>query len=337
MRVLAFYGNRGEVTMSQEAAADQGYAAAREGAALLDVEDRGVLAVTGPLRQKFLHNLLSNDVAGRGAGQGCLAALMDVRGHVQSFLRVLVESDTIWLEAPVDRLGIVEQTLAHYRVAAPVRFQVMPTSVLALIGPSARAVLADAGAEVPDLAAQDHVAASVAGHAARVMAATDLPAPAFVLHLAPEAAGAVRSALRVHGAAPLSREAFDALRVEQGRPWYGVDVGPDNLLHETGLVREYHSPTKGCYVGQEVMARLDARGGNVNKLLRGLRLSTAVAPGTPIRADDREVGRVTTAAISPRLGPIAMGYVHRSRFEPGTRVDAGGTAATVDSLPLDRP
>jgi folate-binding Fe-S cluster repair protein YgfZ len=116
-----------------------------------------------------------------------------------------------------------------------------------------------------------------------------------------------------------------------------VDVGADNLLHETGLVHEYHSPTKGCYVGQEVMARLDARGGNVNKLLRGLRLATPVAPGAPIRADDREVGRVTTAAVSPRLGPIALGYVHRSRFEPGTRVEVGGTEATVDSLPLDRP
>jgi folate-binding protein YgfZ len=301
------------------------------------VADRGVLAVTGPLRQKFLHNVLSNDVQGRGTGQGCLAALMDVRGHVQSFLRVLVGTDTIWLEAPADRLGTLEQTLAHYRVAAPVRFQAMPTVVLALIGPRAREALADVGAEVPDLPAQDHVATSVAGQAARVMAATDLPAPALVLHLAPEGAAAVRSALLAHGAEALSREAFDALRVEQGRPWYGVDVTEENLLHETGLVREYHSPTKGCYVGQEVMARLDARGGNVNKLLRGLRLAAPVTAGTTIRADDREVGRVTTAAVSPRLGPIAMGYVHRSRCEPGTRVDVGGTEATVETLPLDRP
>lgn len=299
--------------------------------------DRGVLAVSGPLRQKFLHNLLSNDIQGRGAGQGCLAALMDVRGHLQSFLRVLVGPDTIWLEAPADRLGTVEQTLVHYRVAAPVRFQAMPTVVLALIGPRARAVLADAGAEVPHLAAQDHVAASIAGHTARVLAATDLPAPALVLHLAPEGAAAARSALLAHGAEALSREAFDTLRVEQGRPWYGVDVTEENLLHETGLVSEYHSPTKGCYVGQEVMARLDARGGNVNKLLRGLRLAAPVAAGTKVRADDREVGRVTTAAVSPRLGAIAMGYVHRSRFEPGMRVDVGGTEATVDSLPLDRP
>jgi folate-binding protein YgfZ len=301
------------------------------------VADRGVLAVTGPLRQKFLHNLLSNDVQGRGPGQGCLAALMDVRGHVQSFLRVLVGSDTIWLEAPADRLGTLEQTLAHYRVAAPVRFQAMPTAVLALIGPRAREVLAQAGAEVPDLPPQDHAGTTVVGQAARVVAATDLPAPALVLHLTPEAAASVRPALLAHGAQALSREAFDALRVEQGRPWYGVDVTADNLLHETGLVSEYHSPTKGCYVGQEVMARLDARGGNVNKLLRGLRLATPVAAGTKVRADDREVGRVTTAAVSPRLGAIAMGYLHRSRFEPGMRVDVGGTEATVDSLPLDGP
>jgi len=301
------------------------------------VADRGVLAVVGPLRQKFLHNVLSNDIQGRGPGQGCLAALMDVRGHVQSFLRVLVGSDAIWLEAPGDRLGTLEQTLAHYRVAAPVRFQATPTLVLALIGPRAREVLASAGAEVPDLPAQDHVATRVAGHAARVVAATDLPAPALVLHLAPEGAAAVRAGLLAHGAQALSREVFDMLRVEQGRPWYGVDVTEDNLLHETGLVREYHSPTKGCYVGQEVMARLDARGGHVNKLLRGLRLAGPVAAGAAIRADGREIGRVTTAAVSPRLGPIAMGYVHRGRFEPGTRVDVGGREATVETLPLDRP
>jgi folate-binding protein YgfZ len=126
------------------------------------------------------------------------------------------------------------------------------------------------------------------------------------------------------------------MRIEQGRPWYGVDVTEENLLHETGLVREYHSPSKGCYVGQEVIARLDARGGHVNKRLCGLRLSAPAAAGATIRAEGRDVGRVTTAGVSPRLGPVAMGYVHRSAFEPGTGVEVGGAAASVAALPLDR-
>jgi folate-binding protein YgfZ len=111
-------------------------------------------------------------------------------------------------------------------------------------------------------------------------------------------------------------------------------VTDENLLHETGLLREYHSPTKGCYVGQEVVARLEARGANVNKLLRGLRLTSPAAPGDVVRAEDKDVGRVTTAAVSPRLGPVALAYVHRSRAEPGSTVEVAGAPATVVALPF---
>jgi folate-binding protein YgfZ len=293
--------------------------------------------VSGPLRLKFLHSLLSNDVQGRAPGQGCLAALMDARGHVQALLRVLVGSDTVWLEAPAARLAALEQTLVHYRVAAPVRFQAPGSAVVALVGPAGHDVLARAGGEVPDLAAERHVAVRIAGREVRVAAASDLPAPALVLHVATDDEAALREALAGAGARPIAREAFDVLRIEQGRPWYGVDVTEENLLHETGLVRQYHSSSKGCYVGQEVIARLEARGGNVNKLLRGLRLAAPVTAGATIRAEDRDVGRVTTAGVSPRLGPIAMGYVHRSRFEPGTEVTVDGVAATVAALPLAAP
>jgi folate-binding protein YgfZ len=134
---------------------------------------------------------------------------------------------------------------------------------------------------------------------------------------------------------PIGRETLDVLRIEDGRPWYGPDITEDNLLHETGLIGEYHSPTKGCYVGQEVIARLDARGGNVNKVLRGLRLSAPARAGSPVTFEGKDLGRVTTAGLSPRLGPVAMGYVHRSRFDPGTPVEVDGAAATVVTLPFE--
>ena len=108
----------------------------------------------------------------------------------------------------------------------------------------------------------------------------------------------------------------------------------DNLLHETGLVNEYSSFNKGCYLGQEVVARLDARGGHVNKALRGLRLSVPAPKGALVLAAGKEVGRVTTSAFSPRLGPIALAYVHRSHFAPGTELEVAGAVATVvDSFP----
>jgi folate-binding protein YgfZ len=132
----------------------------------------------------------------------------------------------------------------------------------------------------------------------------------------------------------VGREALDARRVEAGRPWYGFDVGERNLLHETGLLGELHSPTKGCYVGQEVVARLEARGGKVNKALRGLRLTAPAAPGAPVHEGEREIGTTTTCGVSPVHGPIAMAYVHRDAFAAGTEVTVDGHPATVVALPF---
>jgi len=167
-----------------------------------------------------------------------------------------------------------------------------------------------------------------------VARAGDVPGRGYILHVPPQGTEAVTSALQAAGAVALSAESLDALRVEAGRPWYGPDVTEENLLHETGLLREYHSPTKGCYVGQEVVARLDARGGHVNKLMRGLRLTSPAAAGSMVTAEGKDVGRVTTAAVSSRLGPVALAYVHRSRAEPGSVVDVAGSPATVVALPF---
>jgi folate-binding protein YgfZ len=312
------------------------YEAARRQAGLTSLDDRGLLAATGPQRQKFLHNLLSNEVAGLQPGQGRLAALMDVKGHLVALMRVLVDPDAVLLEMPSERLGIVEQTLVHYRVGAPVRFQRRPETVLALLGPQAPQVLAAVGADAGEGPPESHRMATVAGHPVRLVRAGDLPLDGFAIHVAPEAATAVAAALEAAGARPFGRPTLDLLRIEAGRPWYGPDIGEDNLLHETGLIAEYHSSSKGCYLGQEVMARLDARGANVNKRLRGLRLGAPAAPGAAVVADGATIGRLTTTGVSPDLGPIAMGYVHRGHAEPGTAVEVEGTPATVTSLPFER-
>lgn len=310
------------------------YAAAREAAGTFDLPDRALIAVTGPLRQKFLHDVLSNDVKSLGPGRGCRASLMDVKGHLLAFLRVLVDPDAIVLEVAGGRADAVETLLVHYRVAAPVRFARKAADVVGLVGPRASEALAAAGAGLPEPPAESHLTTTVGGAPARVVRAGDLPAEGFVVHAEAGAGGAVKAALATAGAVPLPPAVVDVLRIEDGRPWFGRDVGEDNLLHETTLLKEYHSPTKGCYVGQEVIARLEARGGHVNKLLRGLRLSAPAEAGAPISADGREVGRVTTAGLSPVLGAIAMGYVHRSAAEPGGAVEVNGRQATVARLPL---
>jgi folate-binding protein YgfZ len=329
-RLPAGYGPDAAETTAAE------YASAREGAALVDLAERGVLEVSGPQRQKFLEGMLSNDVASRQPGQGCLAALMTAKGHIQALMRVLVAPDTVLLEMPADRLSVVEETLVHYKVAAPVRFKPRPTAVLGLVGPGAPSVLLGLGAELPELPAEGHARVAVGKETVLLARATDLPPAGFVLHVAPESAAATWTALRDGGARPLGRRALDALRVEAGRPWYGPDVGEANLLHETGLVSETHSFTKGCYIGQEVIARLDARGGNVSRALRGLRLDAPVASGSQVTAAGKDVGRVTTTAVSPRLGPVALAYIHRTHFAPDTAVEVEGASARVVALPFDR-
>ncbi len=312
------------------------YRAGREGAALVTLA-RGTLDVTGPKRQDFLHAMLSNEVNGLRPGEGRRAASMSARGSLQAVLRVLVDASVVVLETETDRLELVLRTLEHHKVGAPVRFARGEAAVLALIGPRAPETARAAGAAALPEGNEAHQKSELGRTAVRIVKASDLPGGGYVLHVPQGAADAVRSSLRAAGAEPIGREALDALRVEAFCPWYGQDIGEDNLLHETGLLGALHSATKGCYVGQEVIARLEGRGGNVNKALRGLRLSAPAAAGDPVTAAGKEAGWVTTAAVSPRLGPIALGYVHRNQFAAGTAVEVAGAPATVvtsfDPLP----
>jgi folate-binding protein YgfZ len=305
---------------NDEMAVAREYAAAREGAALADLSDRGVLRVAGPLRQKFLQGILSNDVASLRPGEGCLAALMNVKGHLLAFLRVLVTDGAVFLELPRDRISLVLDTLQHYRVAAPVTFAEVPTAVMALLGPRSQEVLSAAGVDRGKTL---------------VFPAEDLPVEGLVIHTEPENAASLWQSLCESGASPLGRPALDALRIESGEAWYGDDVSEDNLLHETGVLQKYHSSTKGCYVGQEVVARLEARGGHVSRQLRGLRLAAPVPRGARVRLSGKDVGQVTSSAVSPRLGPVALAYIHRTAFEPGTTLEVEGVAATVVAPPFE--
>jgi folate-binding protein YgfZ len=277
---------------------------------------------------EFLQGLVSNDVAGRRPGQGCRAALMTAKGHLRFLMRLLVEEEVVHVETERDRLDGLLRVFEHYRVATPARFRTTPRIVLALLGVGSADVLKAVGV-APPVGLEDHARVSVAGHEVLLARAGDLPGGGIVLHLPPEQAEPVWTALTGVGARPVGRDALDARRVEDLKPWYETDITEDNLLHETGLLGELHSSTKGCYVGQEVVARLEARGGNVNKALRRLRLSAPASPGDAVRADGRDVGRVATPAVSPERGPIAMAWIHRSHLAPGTELDVAGSPAFV--------
>lgn len=314
------------------------YQAARAGWVITDLSDRVLLEAAGPSHQKLLHNVLSNDVE-LPAGSGSRAALMDVKGHLEALLRVSVTAERVVLELPADRLDAVEEALVRYRVGAPVRFARPDQAVLGVLGPETSERLAALGlpplAEAPESHANGRLGLDATQ--IRVIRAGDLPASGVILHVEREALPGAWEQMIGAGARPLGRLALDVLRIEDGRPWYGADVRHEHLLHETGLLKELHSFSKGCYVGQEVVARLEGRGGHVSRQLRGLRLGAPAAAGAEVEHDGKPVGRLTTAGLSPIHGPIAMGYLHRSCFDPGTAVSVGGHPAEVSALPLSEP
>jgi folate-binding protein YgfZ len=142
----------------------------------------------------------------------------------------------------------------------------------------------------------------------------------------------VKAALIDDGAVEIDEAQADVLRVEHGRPRYGVDLDDSVIPQEAGLNDRAVSFTKGCYVGQETVARLHWRG-KPNRHLRGLRLGEQVQPGTELRLGEREVGRITSVAASPRFGTVGLALVRREA-QPGDVLDAGGVRAEVVDLPF---
>lgn len=307
----------------------------RENAGWCRLDRLALIRVKGPSRVKFLHNLLSNDIAGLITGQSRLAALMNLKGQQVAWMRVSAEADALVCELPIAVRDTVVETLVHYKVGAPVRFEKLEAVVFGVFGGQGHKALIDSGFPSLPGDADTFSASPFEDGVVRVNRGRDLPATGFTLHVDAHQASAVEQALQTRLGDAMTGATLDTLRVEEGLPWHGIDVTGENLLHETGQLNLYHSPSKGCYLGQEVIARLEGRGGNVNKKFLGVRCASAVAAGAEIVAEDKVIGRVTTVGTSPTFGPIAMGYLHRSHAEPGTPVTVGGVPGTVSNLPFE--
>ena len=316
--------------------------AVREGSGLRDRSDLGKAEAEGRDRASFLQGMLSNDVKALAPGQGCAAAFLDAHGKVMALLRVYALADRLWLELPPRLTEKTLQLLDKYLISEKVSFEALDEAygVLSLQGPRSQALLEGlAGMPVP-AAAHAHVEAVLGGIKARVIQRSEFGSlPGYFLWVAPDDAPALMRALLAAGALPGNEEAAEVLRVESGEPVYGIDVDDSVLLPE--LRREdLISYTKGCYIGQELVARVKYRG-HVNRALAGLRLEGDTVPsaGTPVMAEGKEIGRLTSSARSLALGvPIALGYLRREHLEPGAPVAVGGgeplIPARVAALPF---
>ncbi len=307
----------------------------RENAGWCRLDRLALIRVKGPNRVKFLHNLLSNDIAALATSQSRLAALMNLKGQQVAWMRVSAEADALVCELPIAVRDTVIETFLHYKVGAPVRFEKPETVVFGVFGAKAAEMLKACGFTALPADPNTFVTCPFRDDSVQIHLAPDLPASGFSIHAEPAQVEAIMQVLLSHIGAAITAFTLDTLRVEEGLPWHGVDVMEENLLHETGQLSVYHSSSKGCYLGQEVIARLEGRGGNVNKRFLGLRCATVVTAGAGIVAEDKVIGRVTSVGMSPKFGPIAMGYIHRSHAEPGTTVNVDGVSCTVSNLPFE--
>jgi folate-binding protein YgfZ len=303
---------------------DGQYRALREGAGLVDRADASMLLVRGADAAQYLESQLTNEIEALSPGEGCYAALLDRKGHMQADLRVLrLAPDELWLDTERVAAERLRRHLDMYRIGRDAEVEgIGDRTILSVLGPGAAAV-ADAGPLGPEHAHRERAGGRVV--------ATDLGLDLIVPE---QEADDTRRALLDAGAVEVSEAAAEILRVEAGRPRYGAEMTEATIPAEAGINDRAVSFTKGCYIGQETVARLHYKG-KPNRHLRGLRLSAPASRGDAIRLGDREVGAVGTACVSPAHGPIALAIVRREA-SPGARVDVGdaGDTAEVVELPF---
>jgi tRNA-modifying protein YgfZ len=305
------------------------YRAATEACGLLDRSERGKLALTGADARSFLQGQVTNDVEALHPGQGCYAAFLTPKGKMLGDVRILDTGEELLLDtervALQELFNIIRRFSIGYQVELHKR--TLERGLLSLIGPQSESV---AGAEELPATENAHVEVRIGGIAARAIR-TDAG-----IDLLCEAANtaALCAALEDSGATPISEATAEVLRIESGRPRYGVDLDDGVIPQEAGLNDRAVSFTKGCYVGQETVARLHYRG-KPNRHLRGLRLSGPAASGDQVTLDGRAVARLASVATSPRLGWIALALLRREAA-PGSTVSVGdgGVTGSVVELPF---
>jgi folate-binding protein YgfZ len=296
------------------------YRALREGAAVLDLGFRTVVRATGADRVGFLQGMLTNDIATIPGGENRPALLLTIQGRVTADVRVAAVDDALLLDVDVRARDAMTAALEKLIIADDVELAASPEAIIGVEGPGAAALVATAAPGV------------------RVLRGGELGAGGMVLHVDPADAGRVWDTLVAAGGRPCGLDALEGRRVELGIPRIGLDMDESTLALEVP-VEWAISQTKGCYLGQEVVARATARG-HVNRKLVAMRLEGPLPPaGALLVRDGKEVGELTTVARAYGAGAnAALGLVRKEWWDPGTelavRHGQAVTVARVTALPL---
>jgi len=298
------------------------HAVVSERCGLLDRSERGKLALTGAGAVEFLNGQVTNELANLAPGEGRYAAFLTHKGKMLGDLRILATSvgadgAPAELQLDTERVALQElfDMIRRFKVGYDVELhkRTLERGLLSLIGPESDRVAGTDGVGVGDAAratlpAEEHANVPVeidgiAALAIRTDVGVDLLCDSADTQR-------LREALPARGAQAISEQAAECVRIERGRPRYGVDIDQSTIPQEAGLNERAVSFTKGCYVGQEPVARMHYKG-HPNRHLRGLRLTRPSAPGAMLATGGKEVGRVTSSALSPALGAIALALVRQ--------------------------
>ncbi|HVG31356.1 MAG TPA: aminomethyltransferase family protein [Pyrinomonadaceae bacterium] len=334
-----------------DAAAEYDAVRGGDGAGLIDLSARGRVEVAGKDAVQFLNGLITNDVKALAPGAWIDAAFPNPQGRLIAFARVwrATRDETFLFDTEPATRAAVFKNLERFSLAGDFRVSDTTdlTAQLSVQGARAGRVVADAlGDDASAAVARGRVALSERRGVVAVSRATHTGEDGFDLVVGVERAAELWDALTASGARPVGQDALEVLRVEAGVARYGADVDASNVVLEAGL-GEAVSYTKGCYVGQEIIARIHWRG-HVAKKLAGLvpegdDEGAALTPGAKLKAADasREIGRVTSVVFSPRLRKqIALGVVKYDFLAAGTEVliegERGGSRARVAELPFVR-
>ncbi len=319
------------------------YDTLRRDVGAIDLCYTSILRVTGHDRVRYLHNMLSNDIRSLRSGFGCHAALLTHQGHMETELRVYASEECLWLEVPPAGLERALSTLRKYVVSDKVEIEDWTDKlvVFSLQGPGSRKrVEKFLGSSPADLAPLGYFAFSGRSATWHIVHRDRSGCDGYDLWLpAQDAEHVWRRWTFESGIRPAGHEALNWLRIEAGIPWYGIDMNERSLPVDMGLDSAI-SLNKGCYRGQEIVARILHRG-HLNRRLAGLCIHHPLVPaqGCGIRAAGERVGEVTSAVFSPRLQkPLALAVIKTDFLQPGTHLDvdygAEAVPAEIIALPL---
>ncbi len=312
------------------------------GAGLVPLQDWSRLFLTGRDRAKFLHGLCTNDIKGLAAGQGCEAFVTNVQGKVIGHVLVLAGDERLEVVAPCGQAAALAAHWNRYLIREDVQIEDASATLawFALAGDQADQVLQKCGLELPARRlAHGILGDNILGDNASGLRACRLEVvrPVWLVGIPRQHHEVWMGRLAEAGAENCAAAAWEALRIELGWPLFGQDITADNLPQEVNRDAAAISLTKGCYLGQETVARIDALG-HVNRSLRGLRIGEGVTceVGTPWHHEGKIIAFITSLAYSPRLGTrLALAYVRRAWEAPGSRLPLpAGQMAEVVALPI---